>query len=187
MAVASLTASAVGAGSSAIGAYYSAASQKSQLRFQAQMAELNAAQAEKAAQQTLRAGQFEEQATRMRTAQLKSTQRASMAANGIDLGSGSALQVLTSTDYMGEVDANTVAANAVRAAWGQRLDAVNMQNDALMARATASGINPGMAATSSLLGSAGQLAGQWYGLKQSGAFGGSSGVKKSSGTYGPSA
>lgn len=171
MAKASIASSVGSAATSAIGAYYSAAADKSRLRFQAKMAEINAAQIEKAAQQALRAGQAEEQGVRVRTAQLKSTQRTAMAANGIALNEGSALQVLTSTDYMGEVDANTVAANAVRAAWGYRVDATSMQNEALMARATASAINPGMAATSSLISSAGQIASQWYSFSKAGAFG----------------
>ncbi len=170
MAKASIASSVAGAASSAIGSYYSAAADKSRLRFQAKMAELNAAQIEKAAQQTLRAGHREEQAVRMRTAQLKSTQRTAMAANGIALNEGSALQVLTSTDYMGGVDANTVAANAVRAAWGYRVEATSANNEAVLARATASAINPGMSAATSLLGSAGSLASQWYSFSKAGAF-----------------
>lgn len=170
MAKASLVSSAGGAASSAIGAYYSAAADKSRLRFQAKMSEMNAAQIEKSAQQTLRAGQAEEQAVRMRTGQLKSTQRAAMAANGIALNEGSAVQVLTSTDYMGEVDANTVAANAVRAAWGYRVEGTNASNEALMARATASAIKPGLSAATSLIGSAGTIANQWYSFKKAGAF-----------------
>ena len=170
MAVSSTAASVAGAASSAVGAYFSAASDKSRLRFQAKMSELNAAQIEKAAQQTVRAGHAEEQSVRLRTAQLKSSQRAAMAANGIALNEGSALEVLTTTDYLGETDANTVQANATRAAWGYKVQATTAQNEALMARATASAIKPGMLAATSLLGSATQIGTQWYGLNKAGAF-----------------
>jgi hypothetical protein len=68
------------------------------------------------------------------------------------------------------VDANTIAANAVQSAWGYRTQAVNYKNDALMSRATASGISPGLNAASTLLGEAGQVASTWYGMNKAGAF-----------------
>lgn len=166
----SLALMAAGAASNVVGSYQSAKGQQSALRFQADIADQNARIAELGAQSELQRGQREEQATRLKTAQLKSTQRVAMAANGIDLGEGSATDILTSTDVMGEVDANTIAANAVRSAWGYRTQGMNAKNEALMKRATASGISPGMAATSSLLGSAGQVAGAWYSLNKAGAF-----------------
>jgi hypothetical protein len=39
--------------------------------------------------------------------------------------------VLTSTDVMGQIDKNTIAANAVRSAWGYRTQATSFQNEAL--------------------------------------------------------
>jgi hypothetical protein len=164
-----MTMQGAGAASSAVGAYYSAQSQKSSLELQANLADINARMSESTAQQTLLTGQREEQKSRIATANLKGTQRASMAANGIDLGEGSAAQVLTSTDVLGEVDANTIQANAVRSAWGFRTQAVNQTNQALMSRASAGAINPGQAAFSSLLGSAGSVAGNWYAMNKAGA------------------
>jgi hypothetical protein len=58
-----------------------------------------------------------------------------MAARGIDLRSDTALNILTTTDVMGEIDAQTIEANAVRAAWGYRTEGVNYQIDAAMATA----------------------------------------------------
>jgi hypothetical protein len=89
-----------------------------------------------------------------------------MAANGVDLGDGSAAEVQATTDVMGELDANTVHANAVRSAWGYRTQATNSQNDAVMRRSAADGISPGTSAMSSLLGSAGTVAQGWYRLKK---------------------
>ncbi len=159
-----------GAASSALGAYYGAQSQKQSLELQANLADINARMSESSAQQTLLTGQRDEQKSRIATANLKGTQRAGMAANGIDLGEGSAAQVLTSTDVMGEVDADTIAANAVRSAWGYRTQGVNQSNQALMSRASAGAINPGQSALTSLLGSAGTVAGNWYQYNKAGAF-----------------
>ena len=158
-----------GAASSALGAYHSAQAQKTALGSQADLADINARMSESAAQQTLLTGQREEQKSRIATANLKGTQRASLAANGVDLGVGSAAQILTSTDVLGEIDANTIQANAVRSAWGYRTQGVNQSNQALVSRASAGGINPGSAATSSLLGSAGSVASTWYSMNKAGA------------------
>lgn len=152
---------AAGAVMGAMGAYNSAGQQKSSLNFQAGMSDINARMAEQAAQTTLSAGQRDEQNARLKTAALKGTQTANLAANGVDLGSGSATNILTTTDVMGESDALTINANTSRAALAQRTQAVNYQNDALLKRATAGSINPGMAAFSSLLGSAGSVAAKW--------------------------
>lgn len=147
---------AAGALSSVVGSYYSAKSQKSSLGLQADLEEYQA-------QNALVQGEREEQKVRMSTAQLKSSQRASMAANGVDLAQGSAAQVLTSTDYMGEIDAQTVRSNALKQAFGYRVDA-------RMKRAQADSISPGMAAFTTLLGSGGQVASSWYALSKAGAL-----------------
>jgi len=110
-------------------------SQKLELDLKATISGINARLAETAAQTTLLTGQRQEQGQRLKTAQLKSTQRNQMAARGIDLRSDTALNILTTTDVMGEIDAQTIEANAVRAAWGYRTEGVNYQIDAAMAAA----------------------------------------------------
>jgi hypothetical protein len=162
---------AAGAIGQAFGAYYQAKSQKIQLQLQADLSRINARMAESAAQSTLLSGQRQEQAVRLKTAQLKGTQRAKMAGRGIDLGSDTAVNILTGTDVMGEIDANTVAANAVRAAWGYRTEGTNSQIAATMAQANSQGISALGAATSSLLGSAGSVASTYYVLNKAGAYG----------------
>lgn len=163
-----------GAASSAIGSYYSAQANKSSLNQTADMADINARMSESAAQATLLTGQREVQKSQIATANLKGTQRASLAANGVDLGEGSAKDILTSTDVMGEADANTLQANAVRSAWGYRTQAVNQTNQANMSRAAASAISPSTSAVTSLLGSAGAVASNWYQYNKAGTFGGGS-------------
>lgn len=161
---------AAGAVNSTVGSFFSAQGQKSALKAQAGIADINAKLSELTAQSALRAGQIEEQKTRLATANLKSKQRAAMGANGVDLGSDSAVNVLTSTDVMGEIDANTVAANAARAAWGYRVQGMNYQNEAIGARATSKAISPLMVAGTTALTSLGNVGMNAYRLGKEGAI-----------------
>ena len=157
---------------SAAGSYYSGRAAQSTARFQADMADINARMAESSAQSALYQGQQQVGQLTLKAGQLKSSQRAALAANGVDLGAGSAAELQASTDLMKEIDANTLTANAVRSAWGYRTQAVNYQSEALMKRATADSISPMASAATSLLGSAGQVAGSWYMMNKAGALGG---------------
>lgn len=159
---ASLTMQIGGAFSGAAGSYYSAKSSKYQLQSEATMAELNANLAELSAQSALAAGQKEAARYTMDAGQVKGKQRASQAANGVDLSVGSAAEVRASTDIITEIDKQQIETNAIRSAWGYRVSAVDARNAARAARAGASSINPGGAAATSLLGSAGKVASSWY-------------------------
>lgn len=145
-----------GAAAQTVSSYYGAKSQQQMLNLQADMQEQQA-------QSTLQAGERAEQTSRLSTAGLKGAQRAAMAANGVDLGEGSAARVLTSTDVLGESDAETIRANAIRQAFGYRVDAT-------MKRGAARAISPVMAAGTTLLGSGAQVASGWYQLDKQGAF-----------------
>lgn len=158
----SLIGSLAGMANSAIGTYYSAQSKASSLNFQADMANLNSQMAEKQAQNALFQGERQAGQVSMKYGHVKSSQRAAMAANGVDLGTGSAAEVQASTDIAKEIDMNTIAANATRSAWGFRTQAVNYNNEALIGRATAGSISPFGYGFSSLLGSAGNVASAWY-------------------------
>jgi len=151
----------------AFGAYGSAKATKSSLKAQAQIDMINARQAEMNYQHAADAGQREVGRVQMHTAQVKGAQRARLAANGVDLGTGSAAEILTSTDVLGEIDANTMETNAVHQAWGYRTQKTNFENDALFKRAGASAISPFGAALTSLMGSGGQVAKSWYSHSQS--------------------
>lgn len=169
-AVSSIALQGVGAASSVIGSYYGAQSQKSSLNFQADIADINARMAEQSAQAELLRGEREYQAVRIKSANQKSKQRVALAANGVDLSQGTAVEVQTSNDVMGEIDANTVQANAIRAAWGHRIQGTNMQNEALMKRASASSINPEMAAFSTLVSEGAKIGSSYMSMKKAGMF-----------------
>ncbi len=216
---------AAGAGSSLISSYYGAKSQKSSLQFQSNIAHLNAGLAntnansieaignsnadailatgnfnstiaELGAQSALSAGQQQIAAQTLKAGQLKGMQRAAMAANGIDLGTGSAAEVQVSDDIIKNLDTDTLRANAARTAWGYRAQgmeaklnaqlqalntrtqakaqainmrtgAIGMETDALLKRGSAAGISPIAAGFTSLLGSAGGVSDSWYRYAQS--------------------
>lgn len=156
---------ALAAGMQAGGAYNSAQAQKQSLLYDAQVADNNATLAEWQARDAITVGNLKEQSVRMQMAGVKGSQRAAMAANGIDLTQGTAVDVLTSTDYMGERDALTVRNDALRSAWGYRTQGVGYQDNARMSRTGANSISPTAAAATSLIGDAGQVAAHWYSKK----------------------
>lgn len=170
-----------GVGAQSVGAFYNAKGQKTTLNTQAAIDETNAKLADMAEQSARLTGQRQEQSVRLNTAQVKSSQRAAMAANGVDLSSTTPVAVQTSTDVLGEVDANTVAANAMRNAFGYQSQAVSLRNRAIGNRAAAGAISPWMSAAGSLVEGAGKVSESWYKLKKEGAFD----KKTSLSNYGP--
>jgi hypothetical protein len=159
-----------GIGAETVGAYYQAKSEKANLKAQASIDELNASLADRQFEQSLTRGREEKQMAQLRTAQTKSSQRAAFGASGVDLSSDTAINILTSTDWAGEIDAKNIELNAINTAFGYKTNATNYRNSALMKRANATGINPTMAAGTTLLGRAGSAATSYYGLKNAGAF-----------------
>lgn len=169
-ATASVALTGAGIATNTVGAYWSAKNSKIALEGQAAIAQSNARIAELSAQSALNQGQREVGRLTLKAGQLKSSQRAALAANGVDLGAGNAAELQASTDIMKEIDRNTVEANAVMSAWGYRTQAMNFENEALVKRATARAISPGAAAASSLLSNSGQVAASWYSMNKAGAF-----------------
>jgi hypothetical protein len=163
---------AMGAGAltSALGAQSKADSQKMALEGQAYMDNTNARLSELSAQSALLSGQRQEASIYLKRGQMKSTQRTALAANGIDLTSPTAQNVMNTTDVMSESDVNTAHANAIRTAWGYRTEGMNYTNKALTENATAKAINPDMAFASTLLSSSTSAATSWYTLRKAGAF-----------------
>lgn len=109
-------------------------------RMQQDAAKFNANVAERGAQQTLFQGEQAGAQVGLVAGMVKSSQRAAMAGNGIDLGEGSAAEVQAGTDLMKLVDMNTIQANAARAAWGQRVEKMNFLNQASLERVNETGL-----------------------------------------------
>lgn len=143
-----LGAQGIGAVTAGLGAYDSTAARKNMLNLDAQIADWQSSQA-------LFSGQAQEEASRMQTGSLFGRQRAQLAANGVQLGSGSALDLLSSTKFIGDVNATTIHNNALRTAWG-------LQTQATIDRSAAGALNPSLSGMTTLLGGAGSVAGSWY-------------------------
>src|SRR5690606_15361918 len=65
---------------------------------------------------------------------LAGTQRATMAANGIDVGSGTALALVDETYTLGEQGALTIRYNAMNEAWGHRETAAALRQQGQFAK-----------------------------------------------------
>ena len=98
--------------------------------------------------------------------QFKGSQRASLASRGVDMTQGSALRILSDTDYMMAEDEATLRDNIENEARAYRLKAVGLQAEAGMANFQGSSVNPNLMATSSLLTSAPAVASTWYSMRR---------------------
>jgi hypothetical protein len=156
-----------GAVTGAIGSYSSASTQKSNYAAQAAIADTNARIAELGAQSALIQGNAQVAQATMQAGQLRGKQRAAMAANGIDLGQGSAAEILASTEIMKDADKQTLIMNALNSAFGYRMNKLNYQTQAALSRAAGKAISPYKAAMSSLLSSAPAVASAWLQWKDS--------------------
>jgi len=90
----------------------------------------NAELLEYQADETIEAGLVAERQSRGSYAGLKSSQRARLAANGVALDEGSALRIQSDTDYISDLDADTIKTNALKSAFGYRIGAVNERANA---------------------------------------------------------
>ena len=142
-------------------------------RAQAAAANQNARIAEAQAHDALERGGQEELRLRRQMAQLQGTQRSMLAASGVDVDSGSALDVQDASMREGEQDAAAIRFNAAREGWGHQVQAANYRNEASAARAAGRNAPFGsvVGAGTSLLSAAGS--GAW-------AKGSTSGVKAAS-------
>lgn len=150
-----------GAGMSAIGTYQQAQGAKAAAKYEASVASANAKVAEFKAQDAIDRGQRDAETLGRQIAATRGKQKAAIAANGMDLSSGSAQSILAATDFYGNQDQQTLASNTNREAWGNRVQGANYQAEASMQRAKASSISPFTSMATSLLTSAGSLSSKW--------------------------
>lgn len=155
-------ASVAGLAMSAYGMYQQSKASKDMANYSAQVAENNAKTTELQAQDALKRGDEDAAAIRRNADMLKGSQRASMAAKGLDLAEGTAAELQDQTDFFALNDQATARHNAAKEAWAIRVQGNNYRNEATAQRATAKSIRPGLAATTSLLTGAGQVASRWY-------------------------
>ncbi len=148
----------------AISDYGNAKSRGISLRGQAAMNEGNAELSELQAQNTLYQGMQQIGEVTRRAGAAKAAARSAMAARGVGLSSGTAANVLASSDVNKTIDMINAKRNAVQVAMGYRRQAGDLRASAqaqrIMASAADSSARMGLA--TSLISTAGQLAGMWY-------------------------
>lgn len=135
---------------------------------QANIARINAQMMERQYQATLRASEKAIVSKTMAAGQVKSAQRAALAANGIAVGEGSAAEMQTSTDIVKEMDVNQIKSNALSEAWGYRWKGVGYEAQALQAEAQK--VNKWDKFGTTLLGGASQVASNYMLMNASGMF-----------------
>ena len=101
----------------------------------------------------------------MKTRLMIGTQRATLAANGVDLQFGSPLDILGDTAMFGAIDEQRIQANAAREAWGYRTEAMNYRAQGAMAsyNGNASAMGSYLGAAASAFQSASSIAGSMKG------------------------
>lgn len=128
--------------------------------------EQNAALAELQATDTIARGREAEGDFRTRAKVTAGGVRAGLAAQGVDIGTGSALDVQRDLGALSELDALTIRNNAAREAWGYRVQAGQYQHHAAMTRAAAK--NQAKAMRNASLGSLLTGAATIYGVTRGG-------------------
>lgn len=154
-------ASVAGMGMSAYGAYSNSRNAKAAMGAQAQVNRNNALIAGWQAEDAIKRGNKDAMRVKTRANRLKGAQRAGFGANGVDMTTGSALQILSDTEYFGELDATTAKDNAAKEAWALRNQAMGFSAEAGLMQGRADAEKPLMAAGTSLLTSAGKVSSQW--------------------------
>lgn len=153
----SLALGAAGTGMQVFGQMNAQAAAGAQASYMAQLSRQQQQVAQMQADQVLQQGQIEADKQRQLTAQRIGTQTAALAAEGTDMA-GSPADILGDTARAGAIDAETIRANATRAAWGYRVGAMNAgANAGLYGSFQPSYLGAG----ASLLGGASTLADKW--------------------------
>jgi hypothetical protein len=125
---------AFGTATSVIGQQKSGRAAQRAAESQAEQFEFNAAIADLQADDALARGADEEARLRAGVRSLVDQQRVGFAAQGVDVGYGSAADVQADAAFLGELDAQRLKANAEREAWGFQVNAEDLRRGADVAR-----------------------------------------------------
>jgi hypothetical protein len=113
----------LGGASNAADSWNSAQSARAMGDYQARTMEMNARNADFQAEDALARGDKAAAQHKTKTNQMIGAQRNALAAQGVDIDSGSAMDVQTDAATLGAEDAATIRGNAWREAWGFRSQA----------------------------------------------------------------
>lgn len=157
---------AVGTAMQAYGAYSTSVANKSAYNYQAGVSRNNAMIAEWNAQDAARRGEQDLIEQQRRAAALMGNQRATFAGRGIDLSEGSALNILSDTDYLSKQDELTIKDNTAKKVWQAKVQAYNEGTNAELLQMRSDSENPLFSGAASLLTGAGTVADRWYRYKK---------------------
>lgn len=113
---------------------------KRQGEFEAQALEYNASIADMQAADALEIGEDQQQLHMLEVRRLIGEQRTTLAGSGVDISSGTALDIQEDSAFLGEIDRQMIASNAAREAWGFKAQAGDIRNRARLTRAGAKNI-----------------------------------------------
>lgn len=155
-----------GAAVSAVGTIQQGQAAKAAGAYNNRVQQQNAITSEALAKDAEDRGRIAEQRQRQQTASLMGRQQAVLAAKGIDLGSGTPLDILSQSAEYGELDALTIRHNASNEALGYRVQANNQRTSGQMALLEGKNAATGSyyQAGGTLLGGASKAGGYWYNL-----------------------
>jgi hypothetical protein len=165
-----LALTAVSAAVAAGGAVAQGRAANKQATYQAAVERNNAQIATWQAADAVDRGRIEEQNQRLKVARLAGTQRTAFASSGVELGSGSPLDVLMDTQQLGELDALTIRSNAEREAYGYRTQSSNLTAQSGLTRMAGRNAQQAsyISAGSSLLSTAGTVGDRYMTYKKLG-------------------
>lgn len=158
-----------------------ASAAQAQAVYQSQVARQNEELMRRQAADATQRGQVAEENRRRLTAQQLGQQTAALAGQGTDL-EGSPTDILGDTRAAGELDAQTIRANAAREAYGYQVQGLGYGSTATLeaTRAANSTYTPNyLGAGASLLAGASSLGEKWWRFQQNapdGSFGGKGGI-----------
>lgn len=154
---------AVGAGVSAVGTIAQGQATANAAHYSAQVAQNNAKIAEQNAEYSTNAGQAHAAASSLKSAATGGRIRATQAASGVDVNTGSAVDVQESQRELGKLDTETVLNNAELQAYGYRTQAANFKSQAELdeLKADQAPIGAALGAGGGLLSDASSLGWKW--------------------------
>jgi di/tripeptidase len=128
----------IGAALGAVGAISSANASAQSANYQSAVAANNAKQAQENASRAAQAGEITASMQERKTAANVGSIRAAQAANGVDVNSGSALDVRSSAAELGQLDAINIRSNAAREAYGYQAQSASYTGESDMYKSEAS-------------------------------------------------
>lgn len=133
LAVAGAGAAVAGTALGAVGSYQQGKAQQAAYNYQAQVAEQNRQIALNNAAMERQSGLEEARRQRIATLQAVGKQQVSLAANGVDVGYGTSLDIIEDTSMLGELDALMIEYDSEKKARNYEIEANNFANETNLA------------------------------------------------------